>query len=124
MVCGCANSEIRGNERSALLKVGVGDIDGRKSSNDICHNRGQDCCPPKEEESPKELTNLGSKELGCKWWTLGLSANPSKVGDMLETLFLTRKTTRSNEITMRAKTRGKTDVTRPINPNFIQESMV
>lgn len=27
---GCTNSEIRGNERHALLKVGVGDIDGKK----------------------------------------------------------------------------------------------
>lgn len=96
---------------------------GRKSSNDICHNCGQACCPPKEE-SPKEFNKLGSKELGCKWWALGLSVNPSKLGDLLETLFLTRKTTRSDEITMRAKTRGKTDVTRPINPNFIQKSMV
>lgn len=97
---------------------------GRKSSNDICHNCGHAWCPPKEEESPKEFTDLGSRELGCKWWTLRLSANPSKLDDLLETLFLTRKTTRSHEITMRAKTRGKIDVTRPINANFIQKSMV
>lgn len=75
MVWGCANSDIKGNERLALRRVEVGDIDGNKVIKfDVCHNCAQACCPPKKKIPPKKPTKLGSNEPDCKWWTLWLSA--------------------------------------------------